>query len=111
MERSTSWTPTRAVRAISLSEVPSPPRVGSRSTCRSGQTLIISATSGCSAALSVIIWVPNSSPSRTLMIAIPWTPIGPLTMITSPTSARRGWMSTPAGTCPMPAVFTYTWSP
>ena len=76
MLRSTSWTPTRALRAISLSEVPRPPRVGSRSTCRSGQTVSIAATSRCRAALSVTIWVPNSRPSRTLMIAMPCTPIG-----------------------------------
>ena len=70
--------------------------------------VIISATSGCSAALSVIIWVPNSSPSRTLMIAMPCTPMSPLTMITSPAVARSGRMSTPSGTNPTPAVFTYT---
>ena len=68
----------------------------------------MAATRPCSAALSVIISVPNSRPSRTLMIAMPCTPIGPLTMITSPTSARSGRMSTPAGTRPTPAVFTYT---
>ena len=49
---------------------------------------------------------PNSRPSRTLMIAMPCTPIAPLTMTTSPGRARSGRMSTPVGTSPIPAVFT-----
>jgi hypothetical protein len=56
--------------------------------------------------VSLTIRVPNSKPSRTLMIAIPCRPIGPLTITTSPTVARSGRMSTPSGTNPMPAVFT-----
>ena len=95
MAFSTSRTPTPDAAAISFSDVARPPRVGSRSTCRSGVTASIAATSGCSAAVSLVISEPNSSPSRTLMIAMPCTPMAPLTMTTSPGRARSGRMSTP----------------
>ena len=68
----------------------------------------IAATSGCSAALSVTRSEPNDNPSRTLMIEMPCTPTSPLTITTSPGRARDGLISTPSGTTPMPAVFTYT---
>ena len=38
------------------------------------------------------------------MIAMPWTPMLPLTMTTSPGRARSGRMSRPGGTLPIPAV-------
>ena len=60
--------------------------------------------SSCSGALSLAISVSNSNPSRTDMIAMPCTAIGPLIMILSPTVARAGWMFTPFGTTPMPEV-------
>ncbi|MEZ5279230.1 MAG: hypothetical protein R2770_02060 [Acidimicrobiales bacterium] len=57
-----------------------------------------------SGAVSDLISVPNSSPSRTLSTATPWAPMGPDTTIESPGVMCRGEMSTPAGTTPTPEV-------
>ncbi|MEZ5215027.1 MAG: hypothetical protein R2715_00210 [Ilumatobacteraceae bacterium] len=99
-------TPTPADAAISHSDAASPPRVGSRSTWRSGQAATIAATSSWSGAESLQISVPNSRPSRWDMTATPCRPMGPETMTTSPGVARDGRMSTPAGMMPAPAVLT-----
>ena len=45
---------------------------------------VLSATMPLRAAESLSMVVSNSSPSRTLMIAMPWSPMVPLTMTTSP---------------------------
>ncbi len=59
------------------------------------------------AAVSEAISTSNSSPSRTLMIATPWRPIGPDRMTASPgRRAVRGRGARRRGTTPMPAVFT-----
>ncbi len=50
--------------------------------------------------------VSNASPSRTLITAMPWSPIVPLSTTASPGSARRGRTSTPSGTAPTPLVLT-----
>jgi hypothetical protein len=58
-----------------------------------------------SGAQSLSITVSNSSPSRTLITAMPWSPIVPLTITRSPGRARSGPMrATPDGTTPTPAV-------
>ena len=62
-------------------------------------------------AQSLSIVVPNFSPSRQLVTAMPCTPMSPLTSATSPTRARAGEMSTPSGMTPMPAVLMKTPSP
>ena len=109
--RSTSSTPTFAALAISLSEAARPPRVGSRSTWTSAPVASIAATRPCSGAVSLSTAVPNSSPSRQLITATPWTPRSPLTRTTSPGHARAGWMSTPCCSSPIPAVLMNTRSP
>ena len=60
--RSSSAIPTPDADAISFSEVATPPRVGSRSTCRSCVTASIAATRPFSGAQSLRISVPNSQP-------------------------------------------------
>ena len=94
-----SWmtTPVPEALAISLSAAASPPRVGSRSTCRSGVTASMASTRPPSAAQSLSISTPNSRPSRTLMTATPCRPMSPLTITTSPGTTRCGRRSTPAG--------------
>jgi len=62
-------------------------------------------------AVSLHTSTPDSSPSRTLMTATPCSPMGPLTITTSPGTARCGRMSTPSGITPMPAVSTGIPSP
>ncbi len=104
--RSSSSTASPDARAISLSAVATPPRVGSRSTCRSRVTSSIAATRPFSGWQSDSTAAPNSRPSRTLMIATPCTPISPLMMTTSPGRARSGRRWTPSGTTPTPAVLT-----
>ena len=47
-------------------------------------------TKPLSGAVSLAISVSNSNPSRTDMMAMPWTAISPLTMILSPDRARLG---------------------
>ena len=50
----------------------------------------IASTRPFKGAVSLAISVSNSKPSRTDMIAIPWTAIVPLMMILSPACARPG---------------------
>jgi hypothetical protein len=69
--RSTMRTPTRALPANSLRVPATPPRVVSRSMCRSSPASTSEATSRCSAAVSETISLPNSSPSRTESTATP----------------------------------------
>src|SRR5258708_2765532 len=70
----------------------------------SGVAARIASTRLFRGAVSLAICVSNSSPSRTDMIAIPWTAICPLTIILSPARARPGWIFTPSGTIPIPEV-------
>ena len=56
--------------------------------------------------MSDAISTSNSSPSRTLMIATPCSPIGPDSRTASPGRARSAPSATPSGTTPMPAVLT-----
>ena len=96
----------RRSSAISLSADERPPRVGSRRTWTPGSTASIAATSPLSACVSEAISTSNSRPSRTLMIATPWRPIGPDRMTASPGRARSADGATPSGTSPIPAVLT-----
>jgi hypothetical protein len=98
--------PTPDVAAISLSADERPPRVGSRRTRTSGSTASTAPTRPLSACVSEAISTSNSRPSRTLMIATPWSPIGPDRITTSPGLARSADGPTPSGTRPIPAVFT-----
>src|SRR5664279_2029465 len=109
--RSTRVTPTPEAFAISLSVAATPPRVGSRNTWMSAPVAIMACTRPDSGAQSVSTVVPNSRPSRQLMIATPCRPIGPLMITTSPTAARVGRMSTPSWMTPTPAVLMNTPSP
>ena len=72
----------------------------------SGSTASIAATRPLSACVSEVISTSNSRPSRTLMIATPWSPIGPDRISTSPGAARSAEGATPSGTRPTPEVLT-----
>ena len=56
----------------------------------------IAATSAASGWVSDAISTSNSRPSRTLMIATPWSPIGPDRMTASPGAARSAPSATPS---------------
>jgi hypothetical protein len=101
-----------AVSAISLTALATPPRVGSRRTWRSGPRAARRRwTMSRREAESVSSVVSNSSPSRTLMMAMPWLAMGPLTRTASPGRARLGAISIPGGMRPTPVVLMKTPSP
>src|SRR5579883_2314341 len=104
ISRSTSSTPTFELAAISLRELDKPPRVGSRIQRSPAQTFSISATSPCRAALSLAIADSNSNPSRWARMAMPWSPIVPLSRTRSPGRARLAESCTFCGTTPIPVV-------
>ena len=83
--------PTSEECAISFNVEARPPRVGSRMAWTAAPAASrTSAIMPFSAAQSDRIWLSNSRPSRTLMMAMPWSPMVPETMIASPGFARCG---------------------
>ena len=103
--------PTPDWRAISLSVVASPPRVGSRRAWMSGTASTMRATRSCRAAVSDWMLVSKPRLSRLDMMATPWSPSVPETRMASPGRARSPEMFTPAGTTPTPVVVMKTPSP
>ncbi len=84
-------TPTPDAVAISFRVEARPPRVGSRMACTAGPAASSTAAiMPLRAAQSERIWLSNSRPSRTLMMAMPWSPMVPETRMASPGCARWG---------------------
>ena len=107
MSSSRTSTPTSADLAISLRIVATPPRVASRSARTPPVAASRSATSPFSAAVSDWTSASMSSSPRASMIVMPWSPIGPETMIASPGRASATPSSGASGAIrPTPAVLT-----
>ena len=81
---SSSSHPDVEAAANSLSALDNPPRVGSRMARIAGQTCDIASVRSFNEAVSLSSTVSNSIPSRTDMIAMPWSPIVPETSTRSP---------------------------
>ena len=101
--------PTLEDCAISFNVEARPPRVGSRMawTCAPAASST-SAIMPFNAAQSDRIWLSNSRPSRTLMMAMPWSPMSPETRIASPGIACSGLTEMPGRRTPTPAVVDVT---
>ena len=96
--------------ASSLSVLANPPLVGSRRARIFESAAIITATIRLSGAQSLASRVEKLSPSRLLITAIPWSPIGPDRRTASPGCAFLPERSIPSGTIPIPAVLIYSLS-
>ena len=96
--RSSSTMPTRGRAPRSRSaRSPAPPRVGIAHAADLGSTTLEHGAHQrpCSGALSLCSAVSSSMPSRTASTAMPWSPIVPDTMTTSPGRAALAESSTP----------------
>jgi len=91
-------------KAISFKLVDRPPRVGSLRTWISLLTFNISATKEERGAVSLFISVSNFKPSLSDKTAIPWLPMGPFIITTSPILALLPEILTPSSTIPIPVV-------
>ncbi len=111
MAASESVTPTRDAAANSFNVLDTPPRVGSRMARIPGQASSIARTRPFKGAVSLSRTVSNSIPSRTDMMAMPWSPIVPDTKIWSPGAAALIESERPRGTMPTPVVVMKTPSP
>ena len=115
--------PERDRRLVELARPPArpPPARSARSTARRasgracsgcrGHASSIASARPVSGAVSLSRTVSNSSPSRTDMMAMPWSPSVPETRMRSPGRAARIDSDRPSGTMPMPEVVMKTWSP
>ena len=111
MADSSSLTPTPEAAASSLRALDSPPRVGSRMARIVPQASSMTRHSPCSGAQSLRNSVSKSSPSRTLITAMPWSPSVPDSTTASPGRADEIESLRPAGIRPIPVVVMNTWSP
>ena len=89
-------TPTFDAAASSFKVLDTPPRVGSRMARIPGQASSIALARPFKGAVSLSSTVSNSIPSRTDMMAMPWSPIVPDTTIWSPGRAAQSTATGPA---------------
>ncbi len=102
---------TPEARASSLSTEATPPRVASRMQRSCGPAASSSAsTAGHSEHVSDSTAASSSNSPRASMIAVPWSPIVPDTMMRSPGRRPAGDSDARSSTAPTPAVQRYIWS-